>query len=122
MTAAQARALFTATAEKPSKYRSKRTTVAGLTFDSKAEGARYAELSLMLRAGLIRDLQTQRRFPLVVNGQKIATYVADFSYFDVATGASVVEDVKSVATLTPTFRLKEKLMVALHGIVIKRVF
>lgn len=120
MTAAQARALFQQTA-KPTKYRSRRTTLDGQTFDSKAEASRFASLSVMQRAGRISGLQTQRRFALVVNGHIIATYVADFSYFDEATKADVVEDVKSGATLTPVFRLKEKLMMALYGIEIKRI-
>lgn len=98
------------------KYGAKKTVVDGITFPSKAEALRYAELKILLRAGQIADLTRQPRFPLVVAGQLVGTYIADFSYTDVATGKSVVEDVKSPATRTDVYRLKIKLLRALHGI------
>ena len=90
------------------------------SFDSKREAARYAELRLLERIGDIADLECQPRFPLIVNGALIATYVADFRY-RARDGAVVVEDVKSEPTKTPVYRLKAKLVAALHGVVISEV-
>lgn len=96
-----------------SKYRNVKTTVDGVTYDSKKEARRAGELALLVRAGEISELKRQPKFELVVNGQKIARYVADFTYFD-KDGKPVVEDVKGV--LTPEFKLKAKLMRAIHGV------
>lgn len=113
----------TAQQTKPSKYRSVKTTVDGITFDSKHEAARYQELRLMEKAGLIRDLHVQQRFALDVGDTHIANYLADFTYDEwvLADGLwhPVVEDTKSPITRTPTYRLKAKLMKALHGITIR---
>ena len=98
------------------KFGAVRTEFDGQTFASKAEARRYANLRLLSKIGEIADLETQPSFPLVVNGQKVCTYIADFRYRVVATGAVIVEDVKGGPTATPTFKLKVKLLKALHGI------
>ena len=116
MTAEEYNALAAAT--KQPKYRNTRTVVDGIAFDSKAEATRYAELRLMLDAGTIYGLRLQPRYPLTVNGMKIGTYVADFAYVDAA-GDDVVEDVKGVRT--PVFKLKAKLMKAVHGITVEEI-
>jgi hypothetical protein len=108
--------------QKPSKYNAKRVVIDGMTFASKREGNRYAELKLLQRIGEIVELECQPRYPLTLNGVKLATYVADFRYRDVASGEIVVEDVKSKPTITDVYRLKKKLMLALHGISLKEVF
>jgi hypothetical protein len=101
-----------------SKYGSRRTTVDGVTFDSAKEARRFGELVLMERAGHITGLRRQVPFALEVNGHKVAVYRADFVYTD-ASGLDVVEDVKGFRT--PTYRLKRKLMLACHGILIAEV-
>lgn len=103
-----------------SKYGAVKTELDGITFDSKAEAKRYAELRILARAGLISDLKLQPKFPLEVNGLVVATYIADFSYRDGTQGV-VVEDVKSAPTRTDVYLLKKKLMKALHGIEIAEV-
>lgn len=102
------------------KYGAQPTTVDGIRFASKREANRYAELKLLARIGDVADLKCHPRFPLVVNGQKVCVYEADFSYLD-RTGAFVVEDVKSRPTMTPQYRLKKKLLQALHGITVSEV-
>ena len=101
------------------KFGAKRTTVNGITFDSKWEATRWQELTLLQKAGKIAGLRRQIPFPLMVNGHLVATYIADAVYVDVATGERVVEDSKSPATLTPEFRIKAKLLEATTGIVIQ---
>ncbi len=98
-----------------SKYRNVKTQVDGITFHSKKEARRYQDLRLLERAGEIKDLELQPKFLLQVNGMKIATYIADFTYHD-KTG-EVVEDVKGVRTAA--YSMKAKLMKAIHGITVK---
>ena len=105
---------------KPNKYRNIKTTVDGFTFDSKKEAHRYTQLLWLKNIGAIGNLTLQPRFPLVVEGEKICSYVADFAYDDVE-GITHVEDVKSPATRTPVYKLKIKLMHAIHGIVVEEV-
>ena len=91
-----------------SKYRSKRTEYGGVTYHSKkeAEFAQWMDIQ-----GIAYDRQP--RFPLEVNGHKIATYVADFRV-----GAEVVE-IKGY--WTPVAKLKWKLFCALYPNLKKRI-
>lgn len=101
------------------KYRNVKCEEDGYRFDSQAERRRYRELKRLAVAGIIEGLVLQPPFPLEVNGQKIATYKADFLYFDRERGQVVVEDVKGVKT--PVYRLKKKLVKAIHGVEIEEV-
>ena len=102
-----------------SKYGNIFTERDGITFRSAAEARRYDDLKLLELAGEIAGLQLQPRYPLVVNGVKVGTYVGDFKYVDVGTGRSVVEDVKGAAS--PMYRMKRKLVKALYGVDIEEV-
>ena len=92
------------------KYRNVKTKVNGYTFDSKKEAGRFVELTLLKGQGAIENLELQPKFDLVINNKKIATYTADFRYFDIANYKWVVEDVKSPITKTPVYRLKKKIL------------
>lgn len=100
--------------KRKSKYGAVPTVVEGVRFASKAEAKRDAELRLLERAGDIYDLKRQPRFPLVVNGALICTYVADWSYFDTkgTVAGYVAEDRKGA--ITPAFKIKWALAKALH--------
>lgn len=91
----------------------------GIRFASRREFERWTRLVLADRSGEISNLRLQVAYPLVVNGQKIGSYVADFVY--VRDGREVVEDVKSEPTKTAVYRLKKRLMRACHGIEITEV-
>jgi hypothetical protein len=95
-----------------SKYRNLKTELDGLKFDSRKEARRYVELRMMERAGAIEGLELQVRFPLVVGGVKVCEYVADFVYR--VGGVRIVEDCKGIKT--PVYKLKKRLMLAVHGI------
>ena len=100
-----------------SKYRNKKTTINGITFDSKWESERYLYLKSLEKAGRIKDLELQPRYNILVNDQKICAYVADFKYNkENADGIweHIVEDAKGVET--PEFKLKKKLMKAIFNI------
>ena len=60
------------------KYGAVKTTYNGVVYDSKAEAHRAQELDIMQRAGYITDVQRQTKFPVVINGVKVFTYIADF--------------------------------------------
>lgn len=104
-----------------SKYHAKRTTVDGITFDSRREADRYLVLKGMEEDGLIEDLRRQVRYELIpafdVDGRhyRPVFYVADFVY--VEDGKEVVEDVKGMRT--DVYRLKSKLFARRYGKVIR---
>ena len=107
-----------------SKYRNRRTTVDGVTYDSAKEARRGAELRLLERAGKIQDLCAQVKYTLIPaqkrDGKVIeraVTYIADFVYKE--NGDTVVEDAKGVRT--KEYIIKRKLMLWEHGIQIKEV-
>ena len=99
---------------RPLKFRNIKTLVDGIVFSSQKEARRYGELKLLERSGQILDLALQPRFPIVINGVKVCTYVADFSYQKAADSSITYEDVKGVKT--PMYRLKKKLVKACYGV------
>ena len=122
------------------KYRNRKVTVDGITFDSVREAARYRELKLLLLAGEISGLQMQVSFELLpaqyekttavyVKGpkkgqqkpgkciEKPVTYIADFVYWQ--GGKQIVEDTKGVRT--KDYIIKRKLMLHIYGIRIREV-
>ena len=105
-----------------SKYKNAKTTLDGITFDSKKEATRYAELMLLQRSGLIQNLRLQVPFELIPKqaGERAVRYIADFVYDE--NGETVVEDTKSEITrANPTYILKRKLLLWVHGLRIKEV-
>lgn len=105
---------------KYNKYGAQKTQFMGYTFDSKWEAERWGQLTAMEKAKSIKDLERQIKYDIIVNGQKICRYIADFRYKRVEEDGSmteVVEDAKGVETAD--FKLKKKLMLAVHGIEIK---
>ena len=131
------------------KLNNQKVTIDGIEFDSRKEAQRYKELLLLQRAGVIQNLELQKRYELipaqyetvetgeyykigVKKGQpktkqvcieQSVVYIADFVYEE--KGQTVVEDVKgfrdpSSATYAK-FVLKRKMMLWIHGIKIKEV-
>ena len=107
-----------ATAKAPgrSKHRNKRTEIAGIKFDSKAEAARWVQLRRMEEAGLIQDLRRQVSFELApavkIPGKHRMSpplrYFADFVYCQ--DGKEIIEDVKGQEKVTEGYRIKRHLM------------
>ncbi len=105
---------------KYNKYNAKKTEFMGYKFDSKWEAERYGQLSSMALAGVVKDLQRQVKYEIVVNNYKICNYIADFVYILVHENGKeekIVEDAKGVQTTD--FKLKMKLVKALFDIDIK---
>src|SRR4051812_49216783 len=101
------------------KYGAIPTEVDGIRFASKREAKRYQDLKLLERAKVIRDLELQPRFKIEVGGLLICTYVADFQYRVCTDNRLVVEDSKGVETAV--FKLKRKLLKAVHGVSVETV-
>lgn len=100
------------------KYRNRKVENEHGKFDSAKEAKRYAELVLLERAGAITGLRRQVPYAMEINGIYLCTYVADMVYREGA--RVVVEDVKSEATRKlPVYRLKRRLMQALHSLEVK---
>ena len=107
------------------KYNNKKTVINGITFHSQKEGLRYIELKQMEKNKKILNLILQPKFKIVVNGMKVCSYIADFSYIKRnAKGKedypeTIIEDVKGFKT--SIYRLKKKLMKAALGIEIQEI-
>lgn len=106
------------------KYNAVLTQLDGVTFHSKAEAARYGELKLLERAGLITNLSLQPKFICHVTRHtgevaSAGAYYADFQYDDLALRSTVIEDVKGVRT--PLYKWKKKHVEWEYGITITEV-
>ena len=104
-----------------SKYHAEKTTVDGITFDSKAEAKRWQTLCMLEKAGQISNIKRQVAYQLApgvkllgeTRNRPAIRYVADFAYLD-KWGREVVEDVKGMDT--PMSRLKRHLMATTLGV------
>lgn len=103
------------------KFNARRVVVDGITFDSRAEAARYGVLRLRERAGDIEALVVHPRYEFEIRGHRLGSYTADFRYIDRRTRRVVVEDVKSAPTRTRDYLLRLKLMRLCHGIEVQEV-
>lgn len=99
---------------KKNKYGAKRTTLDGITFASKAESAYYAKLKQRETAGEVANVELQKRYAMTIGGFLICTYVSDFDFYDITEKRQRTVDTKGV--ITDVFRIKRKLMKAIHGI------
>ena len=131
------------------KYGAKKRSVDGIVFDSSKEADRYLDLKMLLKDGVISDLECQKKYELIPSiyeesdevyksgprkGQRKrgkiiergVDYYADFVYKD-RSGKTIVEDVKAYDRKrgkyieTKDFIIKRKLMLWVHGIRIKEV-
>lgn len=102
-----------------SKYGNSKIVVDGVKFDSLKEARRHGVLVQLEAMGVIKDLELQPRYDCEVFGVFICFWKGDFRYKDVATDAVVVEDAKGFKTAI--YRLKKRLVEALHGIKIMEV-
>ena len=118
--------MYRANFRKPNKYKNQPITIDGHKFPSRREANRYSQLSLLQKAGIIRDLNLQVPFelqpafkhPITKQTIRAIKYIADFTYYDTDTGKFHIEDAKGIAT--DTYLLKKKLMLY-RGNVIEEV-
>lgn len=93
------------------KFHARTVTMDGVTYPSKAERDRHAQLLLLQRAKDVQAVAHQPKYPLTVNGVTIGTYTADFAYFQA--GRKIVEDVKG-GPVRPADSLRMRLFMALY--------
>lgn len=80
---------------------------------AKKNGKYYQQLKLMERQGLIKDIKLQTRFELQPKYKKnnktirAINYIADFTYFDVNKGKTIIVDTKGYRT--EVYKLKKKI-------------
>ncbi|MCK5602328.1 DUF1064 domain-containing protein [Candidatus Pacearchaeota archaeon] len=108
--------------KKASKHRNQPCIVNGKKFPSQVEGKRYLELLMLQRMGKISGLKLQPRFELQpayeYKGEKIQAlyYRADFTYYEILTALTIVEDSKgwdvkeNKFRTTDVYKLKKKLL------------
>ena len=97
---------------KRSKYGNKKTIINGVRYDSQKEANRAFELAMLQKAGVIKNLERQKRFEIVpkTKDERAVFYQADFVYQEVESGKLICEDVKSPATRKDkTYIIKRKL-------------
>lgn len=106
------------------KYHNQNVVIDGILFDSKREAQRYQQLKLMVKAGVITNLDMQVKYKLIpaqyIDGkcvEKAVSYVSDFEYDE--NGKHIVEDTKGVRT--KEYIIKRKLMLYKYGIRIKEI-
>lgn len=101
--------------DKPSKYRNRKTTIDGITFDSRKEAEWYLVLKGDKKAGKIKDFELQPEFILqegfTKNGKRHRPikYIADFRVKN-NDGTEEIIDVKGV--ITKEFSIKRKIFEA----------
>lgn len=113
--------------EKRAKYGNRKVELDGETFDSMKEANRWAELTLMQRAGEIYELKRQVPFVVIPiqkgeDGKVLereVRYIADFTYRRMTDHRLVVEDTKGMKTRE--YIIKRKLMLYRHGLRISEV-
>lgn len=97
-------------------------------FDSVKEWKRYVYLLDQQKRGKIKNLKRQEQYELIPNQRtregvlvyRKCCYLADFVYEEGE--QTIVEDVKSEITRkNPEYIIKKKLMLFVHGIIIKEV-
>lgn len=103
------------------KYGASKTTYNGDVYDSKAEASYAQNLDLLMKAKSKADKvvswERQLKYPIIVNDQKICDYYLDFKV-TYADGRIEHVDVKGYkkGQAYAMFRLKKKLMLAVHSI------
>lgn len=100
---------------KPSKYRNQPIVLDGIRFASKLEARYFSQLKLREKAGEVFYVELQKRYPLIgPDGLLVATYVADFVFWDQRESRQRIVDLKGIET--DVFKIKKKLMKSLLGL------
>ena len=126
ITTAQLKEELAKKATRKSKYKNRITEVDGHKFHSAKEANYYRTYKALEKRGVIRDLELQPRFDIVINGQKVGFYKADFAYRDkrqegrhIGWSCKRIIDVKGIDTALSRF--KRKCVEALYGIKVEIV-
>jgi hypothetical protein len=115
--------------QKTSKYKAKKCVYNGVTYDSIKEGNYAKQLDLMLKNGLICNLERQVKYKWIETHEKNhfesetiefkRSYIADFVYFDKEKQEVIVCDVKGFRTAE--YKKKKKIVEKLFGFKITEI-
>lgn len=103
---------------KMNKYHNTKLETPDGKFDSKKEYQEWCQLKILEKAGLISDLERQKKFQLVptikteTETLRGTSYFADFFYFDKKRNSWIAQDSKGFKT--DTYQIKKKLMLWLY--------
>lgn len=100
------------------KYNAKTSLYNGRSYHSRKE-ASYAEtLDWLKKSGEIKDWKPQKKIEISVNGKHICNHYVDFEvyYHD---GHVEWHEVKSIATITDSWRIKKKIIEATYDVLYK---
>ena len=75
-------------------------------YGSKLEQRYWVKLKLMEKAGAIVHLKHQVRYPIIINGRRVGTYIADFTFYDKHDKKVRVLDAKGQEIEATRFRRK----------------
>ena len=112
--------------QKTNKFNAVRCSFDGETFDSLKELKFYQQLKNQMKASdpafKVLSIERQPRYDIVISGQKIAFYKADFKVV-YADGKIRYFDVKGLksGSAYQLFRLKKKIIEALYNISIEEI-
>lgn len=112
--------------QKQNKYKNKKVVCDGIKFDSAKERNYYLKFKIMEEAGIIKDLELQKRFILqkgyTINGKKRReiSYKADFCYITTKDDKLHVVDIKGFKT--DVYKLKKKLFELKYGIELEELW
>ena len=107
------------------KYKNTSCYCDGIKFQSKKEADYYLKLKMLLKSGVIRDLELQKEyilqdsFKLNKKTRRKISYIADFTYFSTSDDKLHIVDVKGFKT--EIYKLKKKLFEYKYGIEIEEV-
>lgn len=104
-----------------SKYKNVWTVYNGVKYQSKAEADYAKYLDSLLLNGVINNWDRQIIFKLEIDGVKICSYILDFK-IEYPDRIDFVDIKGSKSTITDTFKIKQKLMKALHNTDVKVIF
>ncbi len=107
------------------KYRAKKTTIDGVTFDSIKESKYYLGLKAEAARGEISNLIIHPKYPILINDIKVCDVELDFVYFDNRSGKQRYIDVKGWCKkkkkylVTSESALKKKMVEAYYGFTVE---
>lgn len=100
------------------KYKNKKCTYNNIEFASIKERNYYIYLKQLEDKRTIKDLKCQVKMPFTLDGKKLFSYIADFTYYD-DFGLHIIDVKSPITAKNSTFRLKKKLIEAQYKIEIE---
>jgi len=105
-----------------SKAEPSKRTYNGVVYQSIWEMEYAKKLDYLLKAGEIKSWNRQVPFPIIVNDQKVTTYICDFEVTNHDGTKRYIDPKSSPKIVDEVFKLKAKLVKAIYGVEIEVVY